>query len=431
MQRDGVDPTGRDLDPLMPRYEMGDADMASLIAYLKTLSARPDPGVDDKNIYFATIVAGASDPGKRKAMLATLRKFVEWMNYDTLGDTRNPNFSPNYRSDFIRAYRYWNLAVWDLAGSPETWGEQLAAHYAKRPVFAVISGLVEGPWEPIHRFCEGQKLPCLFPHTDLPVTQEESVYSFHLTRGLTLEAEVIGRYLSAEPAAAAEPSKTTVVTLHDADASGTVPADALSRMLDGDTRFQVERQLASSPAEFREALDRLSERTPLVDTLVVWPGNHARSLLEGLAANPGVARRIFLPYEALEFASAPLPDQLESRLYFSHPYDLPGAYHPRSFRVRGWMRTRRVELTDWRLQFDTYYALTMVQFGLEHIVDNFSRDYLLEYIEHEAENALNPGTYPHLSLGPGQRFASKGAYIVKLSDEPQRHIETASEWIVP
>jgi hypothetical protein len=144
-----------------------------------------------------------------------------------------------------------------------------------------------------------------------------------------------------------------------------------------------------------------------------------------------VAQRIFLPYGALEFASDPLPDELERRLHFSHPYDLPGAYHPRSFRVRGWMRTRRVELTDWRLQFDTYYALTMVQFGLEHIVDNFSRDYMLEYIEHEAENALNPGTYPHLSLGPGQRFASKGAYVVRLSDDPKQRIETASDWIVP
>lgn len=426
--RDGVDPTGRALDPLMPRYEMNDADVANLTAYLKTLSARPDPGVDDKNIYFATIVAGASEPDKRAAMLATLRKFMAWMNYDTLGDTRNPNFSPNYRSDFIKAYRYWNLEVWDLAGDPETWRAQLAAYYAERPVFAVISGLVEGPWQPIHHFCEEQKLPCLFPHTQLPVTGDEGVYSFHLTRGLTLEAEVIGRYLLADGAAGPQ---TTVVTLHDAGPSGRIPADALAGMLGGDGRFRVERQSASNQAELQDALDGLAKRSPPVDVLVVWPGDHTRSLLEGLATGPVAAKRIFLPYEALEFAPDPLPDELERRLYFSHPYDLPSAYHPRSFRVRGWMRARRVALTDWRLQFDTYYALTMVQFGLEHIVDNFSRDYFLEYIEHEAENALNPGTYPHLSLGPGQRFASKGAYIVKLSHDPKQRIESASEWIVP
>ena len=73
----------------------------------------------------------------------------------------------------------------------------------------------------------------------------------------------------------------------------------------------------------------------------------------------------------------------------------------------------------------------MVQYGLEHIVDHFSRDYLFEYIEHEAENALNPGTFPRLSLGPGQRYASKGAFIVRLDPDQPRKIQPVSRWIVP
>lgn len=95
------------------------------------------------------------------------------------------------------------------------------------------------------------------------------------------------------------------------------------------------------------------------------------------------------------------------------------------------MRTRKLKMTHPHIQFNTYYALTTVQSGLMHIVDNFSRDYLLEYIEHSAENSLNPGTYPHLSLGPGQRFASKGAYIVKLTPEGKHPIASVSDWIVP
>jgi hypothetical protein len=73
----------------------------------------------------------------------------------------------------------------------------------------------------------------------------------------------------------------------------------------------------------------------------------------------------------------------------------------------------------------------MLQYGLEHIIDNFSRDYLLEYIEHEAENALNPGTFPRLSLGPGQRFASRGAYIITLDMASKHKIAPVSDWIVP
>lgn len=86
-----------------------------------------------------------------------------------------------------------------------------------------------------------------------------------------------------------------------------------------------------------------------------------------------------------------------------------------------------------RLQFNTYYALPMAQFGLKRIVDNISRDYLLEYAEREAEDALNPGTYPALTLGPGQRLASKGGFLVKLKGDSAAGagIVATSRWIVP
>lgn len=61
---------------------------------------------------------------------------------------------------------------------------------------------------------------------------------------------------------------------------------------------------------------------------------------------------------------------------------------------------------------NTYLALDAVRHALLHAVDRYSREYLIESIEHEIENQLNPGTFPRLSLGPGQRFAAKGASIL-------------------
>jgi len=63
------------------------------------------------------------------------------------------------------------------------------------------------------------------------------------------------------------------------------------------------------------------------------------------------------------------------------------------------------------------------------MVDNFSGEYLIETIEHEAETSINPGVFPRLSLGPGQRFASKGTYIVRLSRDAT--VMPVSDWIVP
>ena len=52
-------------------------------------------------------------------------------------------------------------------------------------------------------------------------------------------------------------------------------------------------------------------------------------------------------------------------------------------------------------------------------------------VEQETESTANPGVFPHMSLGPGQRFASKGCYIVRPSCDVQGEFEAASEWLVP
>ena len=39
--------------------------------------------------------------------------------------------------------------------------------------------------------------------------------------------------------------------------------------------------------------------------------------------------------------------------------------------------------------------------------------------------------YPRLSLGPGQRFASKGGYIVRFADIKGDKLVAETDWIVP
>ena len=65
------------------------------------------------------------------------------------------------------------------------------------------------------------------------------------------------------------------------------------------------------------------------------------------------------------------------------------------------------------------------------LAGNFFSDYFVESVEQETESTANPGVFPHMSLGPGQRFASKGCYIVRPSGDVQGEFEAASEWLVP
>jgi len=121
-------------------------------------------------------------------------------------------------------------------------------------------------------------------------------------------------------------------------------------------------------------------------------------------------------------------EPLRRKLLLTWPWALPEHEEPLIYRVRAWMRARGIERTHERLQLATWLALAVADHSLTHIVENFSRDFFVESVEEEAENALNPGLFPSLSLGPGQRYASKGSYVVRLTASG---MEPVSGWIVP
>ncbi len=425
--REGIDPKGRTLDSVMPRYRLSDRDVANLAAFLKTLSAEHSAGVGAEKIHFATVVTEAGDPDKREAVLTTLRTFFDWMNKDTNGDQRFPNFSPSYRSEFIHAYRIWDLHVWKLSGAPETWPRQLAEYYAEQPVFGVVSGYVEGPWKPVGDFCDAQEMPCIFPNTDLPRTQNaEGQYSIYFSRGLELEGEALAAYLGEQPDPPAR-----IVQLRAAGPYGEVPATAFeAAAAEALSEAEIETRTYADAAGLKAALNEIAG-DPTIDRLVIWSEADTAPVVAALNETRPRAGRIVLPSTALGVAKAELDEALRAKVRFTHRHELPTGYHPRQYRVRAWFHTRGVGLPAPRLQLQTYYALTMIQYGLEHMISDFHRDYMIEIIEHEAENELNTGTHPQLALGPGQRFASKGSYIVALDAEAKGGFKAVSDWIVP
>lgn len=423
---DGLDASGRPLAPIMPRFRLGDEDVRNLEAYLRQLSDGWDPGVSKTHVHLATVVAQGVAPKRRDAFLSTARAYVDWMNRDTTNDLSRGNFSPYYRTEFRDAYRQWTLHVWELRGARDTWPEQLAAYYREQPVFAVVSGLVPGPWQPVAQFCDRHAVPCLFPNTRLPDTGDGGHgYTLHFNRGLELEGQALAGWLARNPGATRR-----VIQIHVADPMGRVPAGALASAAgDGSTKLQVQTREVDA-AELGKAIRTAAAEAGL-DTLVIWPGKAGAEAVAAINASTSVAKRIVLSSTALEDVQRDLAPALSGTVRVVSPYETDAVPHPRRYRVRAWMRSRRLAISDWRMQSQTFYAFTVLQYGLEHLLTDFHRDYLVEIIEHEAENDLNPGIFPSLALGPGQRFASKGAYVVQLQDDRRRGFRPDGEWIVP
>lgn len=182
----------------------------------------------------------------------------------------------------------------------------------------------------------------------------------------------------------------------------------------------------------------------------------------------------------------------QARMVF--PYELPSRRGANLAYFRSWLNSRGIELIDESMQSEVYFAASYLRDTLGEMLNNFHRDYLLEradsqlslwqsrkaideslqrqnlrqrfvhYIESTSSPASsnddavnNPTTassaarqarvtaadnlaartgstvYPSLSLGPGQRFASKGAYIVRFVGESDAtiHLEADGPWRIP
>ena len=97
----------------------------------------------------------------------------------------------------------------------------------------------------------------------------------------------------------------------------------------------------------------------------------------------------------------------------------------------GWMRLKRIPVVDERTQTDTYLACLVTAETISMIGEDLVRDYLLETLEmHLGTNLVN-GYYPRLGLAAGQRFASKGGFLVRFSGDEGLRVVADGDWTVP
>lgn len=418
--RDGIGADGKALSYLMPHYRLDDAQMAGLIAYLRQLSPGAVPGVTGSMLHFATIFAPDADSVKRKGVLEVLQKFFADKNRRTRAES--PRLHSSRRMMFL-VNRHWELHVWELTGAPDTWEKQLRAKLAAQPVFAVLSGLGGRTWAPVHRFCEAESLPCLFPNVDLPVVAESDFDSLYLSKGVLLEAELIAHELKRRDLPA-RPAR--IVQVFRRDDVGEDAARALSTALASEGYATAERVLAEGAPErdLKKALDDLRAD----DALVLWlrPAD-----VSALGVLPERLSTVYLSGRMAGLEHAPLPVSWRPVTHIAYPFDLPDRRRVRLDYPLGWFRIRQIPVVAEQEQADTYLACGLLSETINHMVDTFVRDYLVERIEEMLEHRAITGYYPRLALAPGQRFASKGGYIVHFAADTGTRVLADGDWIVP
>ena len=454
----GLNVSGATMLAMMPRYSLSDADLAALSAYLDQLSASWSPGVTDKAVELATVIAPGIDPRRRQAFLDTLRAAFDIKNSNTMPGHRH---MINAAEMILNVERNWNLQVWELSGPEAGWPAQLDALYRTHPVFAVVSGLSDGGWDPMQALCNRERMPCWFPSVRVPPEQQgPRDYGLYFNEGVRLEAAVVAAALALRPTPTAQ-----VVQLQSASTAAGAAAAALDVDLRASASAGAKSEVShhlDKPAQWPAAIARLKAG----DALVLWLGPEDLQTLTTVAPPRGV--HVYLSAMLAGAEHAPVPPAWRDAVTLIYPYELPSRRHQNMATFQSWIAMHHLDLVDEAMQSEVFFAVNYLQFTMSEMLDNVYRDLLLErgqdmLTRRELQRAeeettmrmqghpparevaaaarLAPGAiygndpqgplaqnrtqallerrgttiYPRLGLAIGQHYASKGAYLARLS----------------
>jgi hypothetical protein len=332
------------------------------------------------------------------------------MGYNMLGD--------------LQAYTF-TLSRWILTGAPETWRAQLEEYYRKEPVFALLGGISPGTWEPVHRFCEEHRIPDLFPIVDEPVLSNSDWYTHYLSRGTRQEGEAAARYLHGMVDLIKD---RAIVQVARDDRRGRALADGFRTVwaATGHTPA-IDVALPADAPLTAELLQQLVARhQPAV--LIIWDDAGLLKAVEGLLSGPDRPGMILASALRLGEALWSTPEALRETLYLTYPYRLPQDEKRYDLAARKVLAGKRAENYDQVILRQAYIAQEVLGQALMMMRGEYYRDFLLDTIG-MMEDMYYP-LYERVSFGPGQRYASKGCYIVQLGKGAKPLLEKRSEWVM-
>ena len=425
--RGGVDPGGRVLDYVMPRYMLDDDDMEIMITYLKSLSSQFSPGISETNLHLATVMTDDVSQEDRDAMFVSLLGIIGSRNQYARLISRQSVFGKGQlvlmSDDMMNSFnQIITLSPWLLKGPPETWRSQLEEYNRKDPVFALIGGITKGEWKPIHQFSEDNHIPCLFPNTDFPVISRSDWYTLYLSKGYYQEGEAAAQYLNNK-----------------------------GELLKGRQIVQIVRDSREGRAlstGFQETWQELGHEAPVTHTLkpgekltkvavqqllakenpgavVLWDGSAAPSELETLATVKNRPEMVFVSSSYLGKDFRSLKEQVRDFTYITYPFRLPPSPKEMMNPSDPW-RFLKVAATKEANQ--AYIISQIFNMVIMDMRRNYYRDNFLDVIGMIAD--MEVPLYEHISFGPGQRYVSKGCYIVQLSKGKKPELVKKSDWVI-
>jgi ABC-type branched-subunit amino acid transport system substrate-binding protein len=398
---DGVDPDGQRLDGVMPRYSMSREDLDSLLAWLRVLERRLDPGLAPGRIRLGTVLPEAGRSGEvGRAMRATLQAAVKELN----------------RGGGLNGRK----VTLEVAGyDPEREAPVAAAKrlVAAGPVFALLSAFAPGGEAELVAWAEAEKLPLVGPFAPFARPGGASHWTFYVQPGPPELARVLVEHARSRPGLA-DPQvavlRTDVAGLAEAEAAALRQAE-----LRGWRRTRSMVVGAAGPS--REEVARLAADG--VEVVVLLGDDRALEGLLGEAESASWAPWILVPGPLRARAAAAAPGAFDGRILLAFP-----ALPSEGDRVRARLSQLEPKVGDRHraARASAAEAAAVLGEALRRTGRQLSRARLVASLE--ALYRVETGLGPPVSYGPRRRVGVLGGYVVAL-DRPRRSFRPVSEWI--
>jgi ABC-type branched-subunit amino acid transport system substrate-binding protein len=389
----GLDPSGRALDPGMPRYQLTHQDLDDLIAYLEEMESDLDPGLTDSTIHLGVVLAPRSQSG---ALGTPIRQALEAL----------------FERINARGGIYGRRIELRFAEAPESRAERVGAARKlieeERP-FALICpyiSQVEAPFEALASECS---IPVVGPLTPLPAPEGTPTRPvFYLDGGLAGELRALVEYAGALPK-----TRLAVVLYRE----GSVAAAAVAAVRESCAQQGLGRPeeiAAPVAADWVGTIERL--RSAGVSTVfAVGLGDETSTLIESAEA-AGWRPDVFSPASLAGRRTIVRPPPFKGRVFLSLP--TPKADDAEVDEYRDLVRRGHLDPSHQAIHRVALGAAKVLIEALSRSGRGLSRDRLIEALEGLRE--FRTGYTPPVTFGAGRRLGANAPTIAVLESPTGR-----------
>jgi len=164
--------------------------------------------------------------------------------------------------------------------------------------------------------------------------------------------------------------------------------------------------------------------------LLLWLAPAELAGIEALAASGGRPSTVFVSATMLAGDFRAIPDAVRDLTLITYPTRVPGEGEYAKSVATAWMNYKKIPVGNMAIASKSYLVTRLLSRILIDMGGSLYRDFFLDIFDDGKDETNTSVLYPKLSFGPGQRYASKGCYVITLTKGDNVKVVRQSDWVL-